>query len=81
MAGACAVTGSGANAAPVTVTGAVPEPDLDEVTVTAPGGTWSVRSNVAAPAVRLPKPWTVSVGGVAVSLEVALTTNWPVSEL
>ena len=64
VAGACAVTGSAGKAAPVTVTGAVPEPDLDEVTVTKPGGSRSVpRVNVAAPEVEWPKPCAVSVGG------------------
>ena len=82
VAGACAITGSAGKAAPVTITGAVPEPDLDEVTVTMPGGSWSApRVNVAAPAASAPKPCAVSVGGVAVSLEVALTTSVPVSEL
>ena len=50
VAGACATTGSDGKAAPLTFTGAVSVPPLDEVTVMKAGGCRSApRLNVALP--------------------------------
>src|SRR3954449_4672818 len=71
---ACATTGIGSRASPVTTTGRTVEPPAAERTVTLAGGA-ARPSTVRVPETSSPQPTAVRAGGTAVSLDPAVTTR------